>query len=75
MNKKQLEFVMDKLGFVLNRRVAMKLMFLSGGTGYQVEATKLIPKGTATRDAKKCRDKWKECLAIHKAVGELLEGE
>ena len=49
-------------------------MFLIGCTGYQVEYYQLIPKGTATRDAKKCRDKWADLQRIAKAVN-LLEGD
>ena len=74
MNKKQLEYVMDELGFVLNRREAMRAIILCGATGYVVEKTGYAKKGTATRDAKKCRDKWVELVRIHGDVN-LLEGD
>ena len=74
MNKKQLEFVMNELGFVGLRREAMTHMIIHGGTGYMTEQAGYIKKGTATRDAKKCRDKWADLQRIAKAVN-LLEGE
>ncbi len=75
MNNKQLEFVMNKLGFAGDRVHAMIMMIIYGQSGYAVEKEFNIPKGTATRDAKKCRDKWRELLRICEDVNLLLEGE
>ena len=73
MNKNKLEFAMDELGFVGLRRDAMTHVIIHGGTGYMTEQAGYIKKGTATRDAKKCRDKWVDCVRISDEVNELLK--
>ena len=72
MNKAQLKFVMDKLGYEGQRREAMKAIILRGVSGYSAEMMYQIPKGTATRDAIRCTEKWGELLSDADIVNDLL---
>ena len=72
MNKEILKFVMDKLGYKGNRREAMKAIILRGVSGYSAEMMHQIPKGTATRDAIRCTEKWSELLSDAGIVNDLL---
>ena len=72
MNKLQLNFVMDKLGFEGERREATKAIIRRGVSAYAAENMYSVPKGTANRDAIKCSEKWGELLQDTQAVNDLL---
>tara|TARA_R110002124_G_scaffold274499_1_gene444439 strand:+ start:63 stop:290 length:228 start_codon:yes stop_codon:yes gene_type:complete len=72
MNKLQLNFVMDKLGFEGERREATKAIIRRGVSAYAAENMYSVPKGTANRDAIKCSEKWGELLQDAQAVNDLL---
>ena len=60
MNKKQLNYTLDKLKFKGARRDAMKMIIIDKMTSYCVEEVTGLPKNTGSRDAKKVLAKWKE---------------
>jgi len=65
MNKKQLNFVMDLLGFTaLNRRLAIENVIINDDSAYSAEIFGGLPKNTIRRDCVKCCEKWSECLEI-----------
>ena len=72
MNKAILNFTMDKLGYEGQRREAMKAMILRGVSGYSAEMMYQIPKGTASRDAIRCTEKWGELLKDTREVNDLI---
>lgn len=72
MNKAQLNFVMDKLGFEGERREATKAIIHRGVSAYAAENMYKVPKGTANRDAIKCSEKWGELLQDAQTVNDLL---
>lgn len=72
MNKKQLEYVMDALGYKGKKRNAMFDMIFHKESGYAVERQGLVPKGTAVRECKRCIAKWEELKRIAEEVAELL---
>ena len=72
MNKLQLNFVMDKLGFEGERREATKAIIHRGVSAYAAENTYNVPKGTANRDTIKCYEKWNELLQDAHSVNDLL---
>jgi len=72
MNKAQLNFVMDKLGFTGDRREAVQAIICRGVSAYAAENMYSVPKGTANRDAIKCSEKWGELLNDAQAVNDLI---
>ena len=72
MNSEQLNFVMDKLGFTGDRRKSAIDIIVNSNTAYSAEKAHDIPKGTASRDAIKCSEKWGELLQDAQAVNDLL---
>ena len=72
MNKAQLNFVMDKLGFEGERREATKSIIRRGVSAYAAENMYSVPRGTANRDAIKCSEKWSELLQDAQAVNDLI---
>jgi hypothetical protein len=72
LNKAQLKFVMNKLGYEGQRREAMKAIILRGVSAYSAEMMYQLPKGTASRDAIRCVDKWGELLSDTSIVNDLL---
>ena len=72
MNKSQLDFIMDKLGFVGSRRLAVEAIILDSLTAYAAEKLFNVPKGTANRDAIKCSKKWGSLLSDAQKVNDLL---
>jgi len=72
MNKAQLNFVMDKLGFTGDRREAVQAIICRGVSAYAAENMYSVPKGTTNRDAIKCSEKWGELLNDAQAVNDLI---
>ena len=65
MNRTQLNFVMDLLGFTaINRRLAIEHVIIHGDSAYAAELFGDLPKNTINRDCIKCALKWDECLKI-----------
>lgn len=74
MNQKQLDFVMDKLGYTAkNKRAGISNIIINGDSAYSVEIFHCLPKNTANRDAIKCAHKWDELLADCVAVKALVD--
>ena len=72
VNKDQLNFVMDKLGFKGERREATKAIIIRNVSAYAAENMYIVTKGTANRDAIKCSVKWSELLRDAQSVNDLL---
>jgi len=72
MKKAQLRLVMDNLGFKGKRRDAMEAILIRNVSSYAAENMYLLTRGTASRDSKKCTEKWSELVGIHGAVNNLL---
>jgi hypothetical protein len=72
MNKLQLKFVMDKLGFEGERREAMRAIIQRNVSAYAAENMYQVPRGTANRDAIKCSEKWGELLKDAQSINDLL---
>lgn len=72
MNIKQLDFVLDHLGFKTPaRRFAIQAVIIDGSSAYNAERTWSIPKSTLKRDVNKCEAKWEELLKVAKTVNKL----
>jgi len=72
MNKSQLNFVMDNLGFTGERREAVQAIICRDVSAYAAEKMYNITKGTASRDSIKCAELWGKMLDTSKSVDELL---
>jgi hypothetical protein len=71
MKKSQLRFAMDKLGFEGKRRDAMEAIIIRGVSSYAAESMYLLVRGTASRDSKKCTEKWRSLVDVAIEVGKL----
>ena len=72
MNYNQIRFTCNKLGFSENRIRACEAVIVRETSAYSAEGIYTLPKGTVSRDAIKCSEKWRELLQDTQAVNDLL---